>query len=112
VPSGWLEGWTGPAWQLIDTRDNDTIAAIVGAAVGARHGLHALPREWRDGLLGRTGAEDDGRYQELVEAAVARWGGGRQPRVRTAIVRINDRYRLCFRWTTTGPADVEIVDYH
>ena len=27
-------------------------------------------------------------------------------------IRINDRYRLCFHWTETGPADVEIVDYH
>lgn len=27
-------------------------------------------------------------------------------------VRINDQWRLCFRWTKTGPEDVEIVDYH
>jgi proteic killer suppression protein len=27
-------------------------------------------------------------------------------------VRINDQYRLCFRWTNEGPTDVEIVDYH
>jgi len=27
-------------------------------------------------------------------------------------IRINDRYRVCFRWTGTGPADVDIVDYH
>jgi addiction module HigA family antidote len=27
-------------------------------------------------------------------------------------VRINDQYRVCFRWTDDGPADVEIVDYH
>lgn len=27
-------------------------------------------------------------------------------------VRINDQYRLCFRWTPEGPEDVEIVDYH
>jgi toxin HigB-1 len=27
-------------------------------------------------------------------------------------VRINDQWRLCFRWTAEGPADVEIVDYH
>jgi len=27
-------------------------------------------------------------------------------------IRINDQYRLCFRWTPAGPADVEIVDYH
>jgi len=27
-------------------------------------------------------------------------------------VRINDQWRICFRWTKEGPADVEIVDYH
>lgn len=27
-------------------------------------------------------------------------------------IRVNDRFRVCFRWTPAGPADVEIVDYH
>ncbi|HQR35475.1 MAG TPA: type II toxin-antitoxin system RelE/ParE family toxin [Blastocatellia bacterium] len=27
-------------------------------------------------------------------------------------IRINDQFRICFRWTTDGPEDVEIVDYH
>jgi proteic killer suppression protein len=27
-------------------------------------------------------------------------------------IRINQQYRVCFRWTDNGPADVEIVDYH
>jgi proteic killer suppression protein len=27
-------------------------------------------------------------------------------------IRINDQWRVCFRWTESGPADVEIVDYH
>ena len=27
-------------------------------------------------------------------------------------IRINDQYRVCFRWTDQGPADVGIVDYH
>ena len=27
-------------------------------------------------------------------------------------IRINDQFRLCFRWTQTGPTHVEIVDYH
>src|SRR5262245_7141858 len=27
-------------------------------------------------------------------------------------MRINDQYRICFHWTDTGPAEVEIVDYH
>lgn len=27
-------------------------------------------------------------------------------------IRINDQFRICFHWTTNGPEDVEIVDYH
>jgi proteic killer suppression protein len=27
-------------------------------------------------------------------------------------IRINDQWRICFRWTPDGPIDVEIVDYH
>lgn len=27
-------------------------------------------------------------------------------------IRINDQFRLCFRWTDTGAEDVEIVDYY
>ena len=27
-------------------------------------------------------------------------------------IRINDQFRVCFRWIDEGPADVEIVDYH
>lgn len=27
-------------------------------------------------------------------------------------IRINDQYRICFRWTESGPEDVEVVDYH
>jgi proteic killer suppression protein len=27
-------------------------------------------------------------------------------------IRINDQWRICFKWTKEGPTDVEIVDYH
>jgi proteic killer suppression protein len=27
-------------------------------------------------------------------------------------IRVNDQFRLCFRWTPEGPADVEFTDYH
>jgi proteic killer suppression protein len=27
-------------------------------------------------------------------------------------IRINDQYRICFKWTTNGPHQVEITDYH
>jgi ADP-ribosylglycohydrolase len=56
-----------------DTRDNDTIASIVGGAMGAAHGTGWIPAEWRDGLLGRVDGDDDGRYFTLVDAAVARF---------------------------------------
>lgn len=52
-----------------DTKDNDTIAAIVGAAVGALHGRTDLPARWINGLLGRTGADDDWHIFEVIESA-------------------------------------------
>ena len=27
-------------------------------------------------------------------------------------IRVNDQFRLVFRWTDAGPTDVEFVDYH
>ena len=27
-------------------------------------------------------------------------------------IRINDRWRVCFRWTDEGATDIEIADYH
>ena len=27
-------------------------------------------------------------------------------------IRINDQFRVCFKWTSEGPTEVEITDYH
>ena len=27
-------------------------------------------------------------------------------------IRINEQYRVCFKWSKAGPVDVEITDYH
>jgi proteic killer suppression protein len=27
-------------------------------------------------------------------------------------IRVNQQWRICFRWTPNGPEDVELVDYH
>lgn len=27
-------------------------------------------------------------------------------------IRVNDQWRLCFIWTSQGPIEVELVDYH
>jgi len=56
-----------------DTRDNDTIAAIVGAAVGALHGKEKLPKRWIENLSGRTTDSDDGRIFSLLASARRRW---------------------------------------
>jgi len=59
-----------------DTWDNDTIGAIVGAAVGALHGRAKLPDRWVTALPGRTSMDeaDDGRVFELLRAARQKWG--------------------------------------
>jgi proteic killer suppression protein len=36
----------------------------------------------------------------------------KRDRVGQYSIRINDQWRICFRWTGTDAADVEIVDYH
>jgi len=27
-------------------------------------------------------------------------------------IRINDQFRICFKWSEAGPDDIEIIDYH
>ena len=36
----------------------------------------------------------------------------RGDRVGQHSIGVNDQFRLCFRWTDEGPADVEMADYH
>jgi ADP-ribosylglycohydrolase len=55
-----------------DTKDKDTIGAIVGYVVGALHGAAALPEPWRKKLLGRMREDDDGQVQRLIVHAIAR----------------------------------------
>jgi ADP-ribosyl-[dinitrogen reductase] hydrolase len=62
-----------------DTKDNDTIASIVGAAIGALHGAAAFPQPWREGLMGRVVANvDDRRIFELIEKAIQRFAPARE----------------------------------
>jgi proteic killer suppression protein len=35
-----------------------------------------------------------------------------EDRVGQHSIRVNKQFRLCFRWTPTGPTEVEVVDYH
>lgn len=58
-------------------------------------------------MLNRAGSLDDLRVPpgNRLEALKGNLAGLHS-------IRVNDQFRVCFRWTTGGPADVEIVDYH
>ncbi|MGB9500349.1 MAG: ADP-ribosylglycohydrolase family protein [Dissulfuribacterales bacterium] len=56
-----------------DTKDNDTVAAIVGAAVGALHGKEKLPKRWIENLSGRTKTNDDGKVFEDLKITERIW---------------------------------------
>ena len=59
---------------VMDTWDNDTIAAIVGAVMGAMHGMDAFPEHWIASLAGRAGSDDDGKL-DLVYQQLRNFGG-------------------------------------
>ena len=56
-----------------DTRDNDTVAAIVGAAIGALHGRVGLPKRWIEQLPQQTTEQAAGRIFSLLAHARTRW---------------------------------------
>jgi toxin HigB-1 len=51
--------------------------------------------------LGDLRAPPSNRLEKLKGARVGQYS-----------IRINDQWRVCFRWTESGAEDVEIVDYH
>ena len=52
-----------------DTKDNDSVAAIVGAAVGALYGSNCIPNRWIKGLTGRTRSDDDREVFKIILAS-------------------------------------------
>jgi len=53
-----------------------------------------------------------GRLDDLRVPPGNRLGALKGDRKGQMSIRINEQWRVCFRWTQAGPADVEIVDYH
>jgi predicted AAA+ superfamily ATPase len=78
----------------IQTKDNDTIAAVVGAAVGALHGKKGLPERWIANLSGRTTDRDDGRIFEILEQIIRVLGA---------------RAEECFFWATHAGAELDLL---
>lgn len=48
------------------SKDNDTTASIVGAAVGALYGKEAFKKSWVTGLSGKIRENDDGKVFEMI----------------------------------------------
>lgn len=53
-----------------------------------------------------------GRLDDLMVPPGNRLESLKGDRARQYSIRINDQWRVCFRWTDAGAEDVEIVDYH
>ena len=48
-------------------------------------------------------------WRQFQETASRLWAGNRKGQYS---IRINDQWRICFRWQEGAAEDVEIVDYH
>lgn len=75
--------------------------------------LRRLPKELHGKAqikLARLGAATS--MQDLLELRGNRLQALRGDRKGQHSIRINDQYRICFRWETEHAYEVEIVDYH
>ncbi len=86
-----------------DTKDNDTIAAIVGAAVGALHGKKGLPPRWVEDLSGRTTDSDDGRVFKLLVAAQENWFGTSPNSARPVLLMVQELHSMGYERLRIGP---------
>jgi proteic killer suppression protein len=87
-------------------RDADTEALANGIRVGRFIGIESVARR-KLRQLEIAGGLDDLRVPpgNRLEALKVDRSGQHS-------IRVNDQYRVCFRWTVAGAEDVEIVDYH
>ena len=87
-------------------RDADTEALASGRRVSRFVNIEAVARRKLRQL------EIAGRLEDLRVPPGNRLEALKRERLGQHSIRVNDQFRLCFRWTDAGAADVEIVDYH
>ncbi len=79
----------------------------------SKEALKTLPKELHRKAqvkLARVGAATS--IQDLREIRGNRLEALKGNRKGQYSIRINDQYRICFRWVKENADDVEIVDYH
>jgi proteic killer suppression protein len=73
----------------------------------------ALPQSlWRKASLKLDAIDSVGTLDDLLIPPGNRLEALKGDRRGQHSIRINNQYRICFRWTEAGPEDVEVVDYH
>jgi len=92
--------------MIVSFKDGDTEQLAGGRRVKRFQSIEAVARRKLRQL------EIAGRLDDLRVPPGSRLEQLRGDRAGQHSIRINDQYRVCFRWTSGGAEDVEIVDYH
>jgi proteic killer suppression protein len=92
--------------MIVSFRDSDTEKLAGGRRVTRFQSIEAVARRKLRQL------EIAGRLDDLRVPPGNRLETLKGDRAGQHSIRINDQYRVCFRWTVGGAEDVEIVDYH
>jgi proteic killer suppression protein len=92
--------------MIVSFRDADTEALARGSRVKRFVAFESVARRKLRQL------EITGRLDDLRVPPGNRLEALKGDRSGQHSIRINDQYRLCFRWTAAGAEEVEIVDYH
>ena len=92
--------------MIISFRCSDTEALANGRRVARVRATESVSRRKLRQL------QIAGRLQDLRVPPGNRLEKLKGDRAGSYSIRVNDRYRVCFRWSAAGARDVEIVDYH
>ena len=92
--------------MIVSYRDADTEALALGQRVRRFVNIETVARRKLRQL------QIAGRISDLRVPPGNRLEALKGIRAGQHSIRVNDQYRVCFRWTVAGAEDVEIVDYH
>jgi proteic killer suppression protein len=91
---------------IVSFKDADTEALADGRRVRRFQGIEDVARRKLRQL------QIAGRIEDLRVPPGNRLEALKGGRNGQHSIRVNDQFRICFRWTAAGAEDVEIVDYH
>ena len=92
--------------MIISFRCSDTEAIANGLRVRRFSNIESMARRKLRQL------QIAGRLEDLRVPPGNRLEALKGDRAGQHSIRVNDQFRVCFRWSDVGAEDVEIVDYH